>query len=258
MLARKRCLGTRIQRDCFSKAKGPSSRSKLWVVIGLSHSGTGNTLAKQSCIQAQHRSTWSENGPSNMCNVGSTWLNMGPNHESYSPPLPPPKLAGHFGAVLEADGHRLKSCQGRAELSTICPNHIKAPSCFQVSFRAPPPRVSSLIECSWCVKDAADNTWWDRKVHVSSKPCWGVLPEQLSLIRLKAIWKSFDSDMRVSLVCLACIQSSSIPQVIREQTRACGVTPTSNSDYLRLILELGFVRFRQDSFCMLHRSDLGL
>ena len=39
---------------------------------------------------------------------------------------------GHSGAVLEADGHGLKSCQGRAELSTICPNHIKAPSCFQV------------------------------------------------------------------------------------------------------------------------------
>ena len=29
----------------------------------------------------------------------------------------PPKLTGHFGAVLEADGHGLKSCQGLDNLS---------------------------------------------------------------------------------------------------------------------------------------------
>jgi len=113
----------------LSKAKGPSSRSKLWVVIVLSHSGTGNSKAAYNPNIGQHGPKMGQD----MCNVGSTWLNMGPNHESYSPsPLPPPKLAGHFGAVLEADGHRLKSCQGRAELSAICPDHVNAPSSFQL------------------------------------------------------------------------------------------------------------------------------
>ena len=38
---------------------------------------------------------------------------------SLEPPLPPPKLPGHFEAVSEADGHGLKSCQGRRPFVTL-------------------------------------------------------------------------------------------------------------------------------------------
>ena len=69
----------------------------------------------------------------------------------------PPKLPGHFGLVLEADGHGLKSCQvSRQSVFRMSTSHqnpikipskshqnpIKIPSCFQahvnLSFRSPP------------------------------------------------------------------------------------------------------------------------
>ena len=43
---------------------------------------------------------------------------------SLEPPPSPPKLPGHFGAVLEADGHGLKSCQvSRQSVFIISKSH---------------------------------------------------------------------------------------------------------------------------------------
>ena len=53
----------------------------------------------------------------------------------------PPKLPGHFGAVLEADGHSPNP--SRAHLYSAYPTPIKIPWCFQahmnLSFRSPTP-----------------------------------------------------------------------------------------------------------------------
>ena len=81
-------------------------------------------------------------------------------HSDFSLEPPRPKLPAHFGAVLEADGHGLKSCQVSRPLGNLYsarPNPLKIPSChhdsscFQahvnLSFRSPPWASSPATLC---------------------------------------------------------------------------------------------------------------
>lgn len=72
-----------------------------------------------ACVQAM---VVVQEGNAELLRNSDCWCTLGSAREG----------SNYFGAVLEADGHGLKSCHGRAKPSTIRPNHIKAPSCFQV------------------------------------------------------------------------------------------------------------------------------
>ena len=58
----------------------------------------------------------------------------------------PPKFTGHFGAVLEADGHGLKP----ARVSTICPNYKRA---------TPPAADPSTMESNLDTGEGKVTTW---------------------------------------------------------------------------------------------------